>query len=768
MNAKLTPIIEQFTLVDGSQQNSPHNQSAVRAPKDTAMAKGNLFVLVEVQGDAAGLDLIEKRLLALVRDTYYPARGGITAGLRRAVNTANQWLYQYNSANEDLLIGGVAAAVMREDDLFIAQIGPAAIFSSLNNFIRRHPEKSAWLDGDRGQSDDYAPALGVHHFVEPYITHLQLQPGDAVILSDSQLAGQVSTQQVSQTLAAQKAGTIARKLAQTAHSRSASALVVQFNQGKDLKPALGALMDKLPVSMGGASTATDSAEKGFHFALPAAMPRPKLPGFARRQPDPAPQQAACFDDDEFYAADDDFDTVGDNERDEFEGQSPFSRIWQLLTAAVVGTIAFLGGGLHTILQLALPGSPTDEASLKQAGRQAQPLAGKQPSRRALLYVAFGLPVLALMVVLAMYWYKGYNKEQEYLTALNQAEQKYQQAQLSSPETARALLTEVDQHLDEAAAIKTDQKEITALHTVVDEQRDEINNVQRLYYVPELRNYTDAGTQLNNVVVQGVNVYVLDKGLNRVFQHTLDDIGDTLLPDEGSPMLVQQGQKVDDLAIEKLIDMVWMPSGGGRQTSDLLVLDRSGLIEFDPDWGAAAIAINGIETWKNPVAVGSYFGNFYVLDAGANQIYRYLPTANGYENPPDPYFAEGTIVNLSGVVDMAIDGAIYALHQDGRIQKFTGGQPVEFQITGLDEPFKNPTAIYTALDEEVQYLYIADAGNKRIVQLSKDGQFIRQFKPRVEDEIVFDNLQGLYVDEIGEKMYALNGNSLYAPNLPSAP
>ncbi len=763
MNAKLTPIIEQFALVDGSQQNAPHNQSAVRAPKDTAAAKGNLFVLVEVQGDAAGLDLIEKRLLTLVRDAYYPARGGITAGLRRAINTANQWLYQYNSANEDLLIGGVAAAVMREDDLFIAQIGPAAIFSSLNNFVRRHPEESPWLDGGRGQGDDYAPALGVHHFVEPYITHLQLQPGDAVILCNSHLAAQVSAQQVLQTLTAQKAGAAAKKLVQTAHSRRASALVLRFNQGKSEKPALGALMDKLPASMGGASAKVNSAEKGFHFALPAAMPRPRLPGFAHRQPDPAPQQATYFDDDEFYAADDEFDSVRDNEA---ERQSPFSRIWQLLTAAVVGTIAFLGSGLYTILQLALPGSPTDEAPVKQAGRQAQPLTGKHPSRRALLYVAFGLPALVLVVVLVMYWYKGYNKEQQYQAALNQAEQKYQQAQLSSPETARALLAEVDQHLNEAAAIKSGQEEITALHNVVDEQRDEINKVQRLYYVPELRNYPDSGAQPSSVVLQGVNIYILDKGLNRVFQHTLDDIGDTLLPDDGSPLLVQQGQQVDNLTVENLIDMVWMSAGGGRQTSDLLVLDRNGLIEFDPDWGAAAIAINGIETWQNPIAVGSYFGNFYVLDAGANQIYRYLPTANGYENPPDPYFAEGVLVNLNDAVDMAIDGSIYVLHRDGRIQKFTGGQPDEFQITGLDEPFNNPTAIYTSLDEEVQYLYIADSGNKRIVQLGKDGQFIRQLKPRAEDGIIFDNLQNLYVDEIGEKMYVLNNNSLYAPNLPA--
>jgi len=767
MSTKLTPVIEQLSIVDGARQNTPHNQSAVREPKNASTSKGHLFVLVEVQGEISGLDLIEKRLAALVRDTYYPAHGGITAGLRRAVNTANQWLYQHNTTNEDLIIGGVAAAVMKEDDLFIAQIGPAAIYTSLNDFVRRHPENSAWLDAGKVLQDDYAPALGMHHFVEPYITHLQVQSGDAVILADSQLARHLSTQQVSQIIAEQKAGAIGKNLIQALQSRNASVLALQFNAGQGDKRSLGALMDKIPASMSGdVSSAAGGAENGFHFSLPAILTRPKSVAAPaephRRQYQPADED--YFDEEDFYA-----DYEEDPRPSQYTGtdRKPlFTRIWQALTAVVVGTIAFLGSGLHTILKLVLPGSQAESSQPKQAGRQAPPIARKQPSRRALLYVAFGLPAVVLIIMLLMYWYKGYNRENEYLAALDQAEQKFQQAQLSSPETARTLLDEAEQHLNEASVIKSDQEEVVALHNVVDEQRDDINNVQRLYYVPELRRYTDIGTNLAGIVAQGVNVYVLDKGLNRVFHHTLDDIGDALLPDDGSPMLVQQGQEVDDLAVDTLLDMIWMPSGGGRQTSDLLILERDGLIEFDPDWGVAAIAINGTEQWQTPVAANSYFGNFYVLDAGANQIYRYLPTANGYENYPDVYFADGVDVNLNGAVDMAIDGAIYVLHQDGRIQKFMGGQPVDFQITGLDEPFKNPSAIYTAPDEEVQHLYIADAGNRRIAQLSKEGEFVRQFKPRAEDGIIFDDLQALYVDEIGEKMYVLNGNSLYAPNLPT--
>jgi hypothetical protein len=144
----------------------------------------------------------------------------------------------------------------------------------------------------------------------------------------------------------------------------------------------------------------------------------------------------------------------------------------------------------------------------------------------------------------------------------------------------------------------------------------------------------------------------------------------------------------------------------------------------------------------------------------------LPTANGYENPPEGYFSPEVEVDLNGAIDMAIDGAIYVLYGDGQIRKFLSGQPAVFQITGLDTPLNTPIAIYTAPDELVQHLYIADAGNQRIVQFTKEGQFVRQYKPRGSDNLAFDDLRSIFVDEISEKMYVLNGASLYAPNIPA--
>jgi hypothetical protein len=156
----------------------------------------------------------------------------------------------------------------------------------------------------------------------------------------------------------------------------------------------------------------------------------------------------------------------------------------------------------------------------------------------------------------------------------------------------------------------------------------------------------------------------------------------------------------------------------------------------------------------------------VLDPQANTLLRYLPTSDGYSTQPESYFPTDQPVDLNGAVDFAIDGAIYVLFNDGRIGKYMSGEPVEFNISGLDQPFNNPVSIFTAPNEEVQHIYVADAGNQRVVQLNKDGSFARQFKPRPGEAVSFANLQDIFVDEIGGRLYVLDSNNLYVGNIPN--
>ena len=149
----------------------------------------------------------------------------------------------------------------------------------------------------------------------------------------------------------------------------------------------------------------------------------------------------------------------------------------------------------------------------------------------------------------------------------------------------------------------------------------------------------------------------------------------------------------------------------------------------------------------------------MLDPSLNQILLYDPDYGGL---PEDYFPPPGEVDLAGVVDMAIDGQIYILYADGRILKFLGGQPAPFELTGLYEPLQNPTALFTS--EEAKFLYVADAGNNRIVQLTKEGRFLRQFK--AGEGAAFDQLKGLVVLEKYNLLYFISGNKLYVTNIPA--
>jgi hypothetical protein len=60
--------------------------------------------------------------------------------------------------------------------------------------------------------------------------------------------------------------------------------------------------------------------------------------------------------------------------------------------------------------------------------------------------------------------------------------------------------------------------------------------------------------------------------------------------------------------------------------------------------------------------------------------------------------------------------------------------------------------------------VADAGNGRVVQLNKDGRFIRQFKPRDEQTADFSTLRSIFVDELTGKLYLVNDHALYIANI----
>ena len=63
----------------------------------------------------------------------------------------------------------------------------------------------------------------------------------------------------------------------------------------------------------------------------------------------------------------------------------------------------------------------------------------------------------------------------------------------------------------------------------------------------------------------------------------------------------------------------------------------------------------------------------------------------------------------------------------------------------------------------QHLYVADAGNNRIVELDADGTFLRQF--RLAEGETLRYVRSLFVDETEDVLYILTGDALYRAPVP---
>ncbi|MBM4464756.1 MAG: hypothetical protein FJ014_04190 [Chloroflexi bacterium] len=393
-------------------------------------------------------------------------------------------------------------------------------------------------------------------------------------------------------------------------------------------------------------------------------------------------------------------------------------------------------------------------------RPRQPYRPAKGRRNLWMGIAIAIPVIVVILVIVVYWQQTLARQAHFDELVAQAQQQIALIGQVDEATARGHLLEALTSLTEAEMLWPGKPEVNRLREEAEKKKDEIDRVTKLYWINPLWEYSEPGSDPGRVIVSRIDVYVLDKALDRVYKHLLDDTMQALQELDVEPVLLRKGDQRGPIVVGELVDMVWAEAKGGRLGSNLLVLEGAGsLLEYDPEEGISVLPVGESDQWIQPQIAGSYKGNFYLLDSALNQILRYEPDYGGL---PEDYFPASGEVDLAGVVDMAIDGHVYLLYADGRVLKFLGGEPAPFEMTGLYEPLQNPTALFTS--EEAEFLYVADAGNDRVVQLTKEGSFLRQFKAG-EGE-AFDQLKGLFASEQYNRLYFVSGNRLWVTNLPS--
>lgn len=397
-------------------------------------------------------------------------------------------------------------------------------------------------------------------------------------------------------------------------------------------------------------------------------------------------------------------------------------------------------------------------------------AGVRPPRfsRLALILALITPLLVVGSFLGYNWYQQQQTDKMFEAALTRARESFTTARTTSDEAiAGTALAEAQGHLAGAAEIHPEDERVLQLKRDVTSLDDELRLVLPLYFVPELYRFVDANSEPGRIVINDSDIYVLDRRNSVITRHVMNDVADGLERGQEIIRVVGKGQQVGNIVVGNIVDMAWVPAGGEREEDGLLILDASGnLIAYNAMDGLSASALPGSEQLKRPLLIDGYSGSrLYILDAGNNQIYRYAPTAEGYTLPPETYFPDDVQVNLNGVRDMSIDGDVWLLFLD-HIDRYQAGRPVTYLIQGLDQPFSSPAGLYASPESSsvpAAGLYVADTGNDRVVKLTKNGQFIRQYRPRHGNQ--FTELRDLQVDTASSKIYFIAGSALYMADIP---
>lgn len=117
-------------------------------------------------------------------------------------------------------------------------------------------------------------------------------------------------------------------------------------------------------------------------------------------------------------------------------------------------------------------------------------------------------------------------------------------------------------------------------------------------------------------------------------------------------------------------------------------------------------------------------------------------------------------DFANAKSIAINFEIYVLTKDNKLIGFSGGEKTDFNVSGLEEGFKNPTKVVFNLDAD--HIYVADPGNNSIVVLDKDGNFIKQYK-NTEDSM-WGDIKSIAISADEATLFVLNSSKIYRVSL----
>lgn len=279
-------------------------------------------------------------------------------------------------------------------------------------------------------------------------------------------------------------------------------------------------------------------------------------------------------------------------------------------------------------------------------------------------------------------------------------------------------------------------EIAELTSELKKELDKVTNTIRLNKLNPIGGFTsEPKLKTDGLLVKEHNIYSFSKEKSNLLRYDMINKKAEILKE------VEAGEFAD--AIIKENEIIFLTKNPVQIISYNL---ENNLVKIEE-------IIFGEEEFVESPVLGSYYNKIYLIDKKENQIKKYSKTPEGYSRAID-YIINPDLYDLSDAIDMAIDGFIYVLKEDGTILKFLAGVGERFKIEGIPQPEElSPVKIFT--NENLTYIYLADPAHNRIVEVDKNGNYVRQFISPTLDQI-----DDLFVDPKTKELFILKNSEIY--------
>lgn len=363
------------------------------------------------------------------------------------------------------------------------------------------------------------------------------------------------------------------------------------------------------------------------------------------------------------------------------------------------------------------------------------------TKRMVLSVALLLiPLLMLSLVIGM---KKRGEQQtltRYQSLYQQARQFFEESKsliTLNPVRARELFLRSKQIIVQLEGLKIEKGKTEELKKSAEEMTSQVIKEHKLVDIPlffdlELIRENGKGERLS---LSGKNLLVLDGKENRIYAIDIERKSGEVVAGKDLPL--------NSSFIASFKDLVY-------------VFGKEGIYQVNLKNKKVETVIKNDSEWQKIVALGAFSGNLYLLDQGKKTIWRYR-VGEGSFSARQSWTKEGVLPDLGEAISMAIDGSIWVSNKNGKILKLTQGGQETFRITGLEKSLAGSTVINT--NDESKNLYLLDRENKRMVLLSKTGEFQGQY--------LWDGFSGIsdfVVLEKSRKIFLLSGNKILEMDL----